>query len=153
MNVQDKLIYRPEAVRLRQRTLFGLMTLIAWSAYLYLWLPFVTLLLWLVGIETASLRLLNDRPAPDYGVMFELLAIAALCSALLIGWAEYNRVRFQGKGRRSSPLQVGIGDVAARLGADENVASQLQSARIGIIVMDERAVPTSVRVIAPLVVP
>lgn len=150
MKVEDKLIHRPEAVQPKARTLFGVITLVAWLGYLYLWLPLVTLLLWLAGSYTAFLRLVDEPPAVDTTMLLQLLMIAAGCALLLTGWAEYNRLRFQGKDRRSQAPQVGERDVAAALGASETVAERLRTARSIVIVMDEQAVPRAVRELAAL---
>jgi biofilm PGA synthesis protein PgaD len=153
MTVEDKLIYRPAAVDLPRRTLFGLATLAAWSLYLYLWLPLVTFALWALGGRTAYLRLFDEPPVVDYQILVRLLLIALGCALVLTGWAEYNRLRFQGKERRGHPPRADIHEVAQRLRADPAIADLLQSARIGTVVMDDAAVPTGVRVAAALPAP
>lgn len=146
MNVEEKLIHRPAAVDLGRRTMFGLMTFLAWSLYLYLWLPLLTFLLWLLGGKTAYLRLFEEPPTLDYRVMLHLLLVASVTGLLLMGWAEYNRIRFRGVERRSAPPPVGIADVAVALRASEAMALALQDARIATVAMDEAAVPIGVTV-------
>ena len=46
------LIRRPQAQRRAHRRIYQLVTLVAWGGWLYLFLPLVTLLLWLGGLQT-----------------------------------------------------------------------------------------------------
>ena len=61
MNHDDRIIIHPERQPHGARTLFGAITALFWALYAYLWLPLITVLAWLVGIRTATLRLYLQR--------------------------------------------------------------------------------------------
>ncbi len=143
MNADKIIINRPERVARRQRTLFGLLTLLVWIGYAYLWLPLITLLLWLLGFRTAHIQLyLKSHDAqPFFLLVIPLIVLAA--ALLQIGWAEYNRRRFQGRERRNPVADVGLAEVSVDMGATLGLTRQLQEARVAILHMSEDARPLS----------
>jgi biofilm PGA synthesis protein PgaD len=151
MKAGEKLIFSPTRSQPRlTRTMFGAFTLLAWSLYLYLWAPLATLGLWLAGIRTSFLQLYIQQNDVNVGLLVQLFLIAVCCGTLLIGWAEYNRARFQGHDRRERLADVTIDQVAVALRAMPAHAAILQSARIATIAMNEQAIATGVRASAPL---
>ncbi len=138
MKAGEKLIYRPTSQARLHRTLFGLFTLLAWTIYLYLWAPLATLGLWLAGMRTAYLQVYLQQHAVNVGLLLQLATIAACCAAVLIGWAEYNRIRFQGIDRRAPQPNATIEQIAERLHADADQVRTLQTARIATVRLGER---------------
>lgn len=145
MNVFEKLISRPRLQPQVQRTLFSAITLLAWTIYLYFWAPLATLLLWLAGFRTSYLQLYLQRNAVNIELLLQLLGIAAFCALVLIGWAEYNRIRFQGFDRRARPADATLEEMALALRASLADAQHLQSARVATIMMADDATPIAVR--------
>lgn len=151
MNAPSKMpelvIDRPELQPPVQRTVFRVLTLAAWSAYLYLWLPAVTLAAWWVGMYT-GMGELKIVPAPFIdGALFGLLLQSAmLAMVLMIGWGEYNRRRFQGKERRGPRPIVTPAQSAAAFGVDPEVARRLRGARHCTLLLDEHAIACGLRV-------
>lgn len=93
--VWPPLIRRPLAQRRSYRRFYQLATLVAWGGWLYLFVPLITLLLWLSGLRTAW----TQAPVADRagGGDVQSIAIAALISAFaLIVWGELERRRFAG---------------------------------------------------------
>lgn len=143
----ELIIDRPELQPRGQRAIFRALTLIAWSLYLYLWLPLATLGAWWLGVQL-GLREMAGAPAPFVDIdLFALLGKAALLAMLLIiGWAEYNRLRFQGNERRGPRLIVSSEQSAIAFGVDPEIARRLRGARQATLLLDEHARVTDVRV-------
>lgn len=138
-------IHRPALQRTHGRVTFHLLTLVAWAGYLYLWLPLATLALWWgagrLGVHELSLY-------PEF-VDFDLFLVVAkallVALVLLIGWAEYNRHRFQGVDRRQPQPDQDPRATADAMGVGHALVDQLQASRRAIVVMDDNAVPVALR--------
>ncbi|KAF1017636.1 MAG: hypothetical protein GAK31_00904 [Stenotrophomonas maltophilia] len=138
-------IVRPERLARPQRFLQRMATLLAWSAYAWLWVPLVTLVAWLLGLHAGWQRLYLQRNAVDPFVLAALPVIALLCGLLLIGWAEYNRARFADADRRARRADVADAAVQARLQAPAQVVQALRQHRVVTVSMDEQARPVAAR--------
>lgn len=139
MKAGEKLIYRPSRQPRLQRTVFGIFTLVAWSLYLYLWAPLATFGLWLVGLRTSYLQLYLQQHQVNTALLFNLALIALFCAAVLIGWAEYNRIRFQGIDRRARQPDATIEEMAVALRASVEDVRTLQAARIATVRLGDAA--------------
>lgn len=141
MKHESLLIERPAARPLAVRTAWGLVTAVCWGLYAYLWLPLLTLVLWLFGVHTAAteLYLRNNQVEPFMLIVLPLVALAV--AMLLTGWAELNRARFRNRERRSATPDASAGEVADALGAAPAVASTLRAGKITVVNMDDQARP------------
>lgn len=136
------LIERPERQSKGRRNAFGLLTAIAWAIYAYLWLPLVTLLAWWLGVKTAYVELYLREQRIDTFLILVVPLIIVVVAVLLLGWAEYNRHRFQSKHDRREPMpEVTHAEIAVGMGAPHALADALQQARSVSVAMDENAVP------------
>ncbi|ALN81379.1 poly-beta-1,6-N-acetyl-D-glucosamine biosynthesis protein PgaD [Lysobacter antibioticus] len=148
----SRLIQKPGAQDAWPRTLWGVVTGAFWLAYLYLWIPVATLVLWLFGIRRTASELYLREHGVDPFLMLVLPATAAVVVALLLIWAEYNRWRFAAsKGdRRGAQPTVGLDEIADHLGASAEVAQALNQGRISVLHMDpNHAVPLSLTAVTP----
>ncbi|WP_313420749.1 poly-beta-1,6-N-acetyl-D-glucosamine biosynthesis protein PgaD [Stenotrophomonas sp.] len=134
-------IVRPERLARQQRALQRAATLLAWSAYAWLWVPLVTLVAWVLGLQAGWDRLCLQRNAVDPFILAALPIIALLCGLLLIGWAEYNRARFADADRRLRRSDVADAAVRERLQAPAQVMHTLRRHRVVTVRMDEQARP------------
>lgn len=139
------LIEKPERISRARRTVGGAVTAAGWLVYAWLWVPLLTFLAWLVGIRTAWQRLYLEQNAVDPFVLAALPVIALLCGLLLIGWAEYNRVRFAKADQRRRRNDVDEEAVTDRLGAPAEVAEMLRSERVVTVSLDATAQPKAAR--------
>lgn len=126
-----------------KRLASGALTAFAWSLYAWLWVPLITVIAWVVGVRTAYVRLyLNDSEIDPF-LLLALPVIALVCAALLIGWAEYNRVRFSGVERRGRRDDIDDAQVRQALGASAALAAKLRDGRIVRIALDDDARPVA----------
>lgn len=148
----SRLIQKPGSQHPLPRTLWGAVTGAFWLAYLYLWTPVLTLVLWLLGLRTVASELYLRTHEVDPFLMLALPATAAAVVAALLIWAEYNRWRFAGRDaeRRNRLPDVSLDEVAQSLGASAEVAQALNAGRVSVLHMDpNHAVPLSVTAVTP----
>lgn len=141
MKFDSRLIHKPRKQPRLQRTAWGFVTLGFWMMYLYMLTPLVTLVLWLLGIRTAMFELYSRDHQVEPFLLFSLPIIAGLCALMLTGWAEYNRFRFGRIDRRSRQPDVTLHEMAAALGASDQVAKALSQAKVTVLHMDDHAHP------------
>lgn len=126
------------------RTLQGIVTLLAWVAYAWLWLPVITVVAWMLGVRTSFVELrvrTYEFDQDTFGILFTLAVVATV---ILIGWAEYNRHKFGGQDRRMPAENVGVNEIAQSLRASPEVAQQLSQARSITLAMGDDARPMGV---------
>lgn len=136
------IIDRPEGEGRGPRAAWRMLTAVAWLAYLYLWLPLITLIAWIAGARSAYEHLYAHEQGLHSFLLLVVPVIALICGAVLLGWAEYNRARFRSGERRSSMPSVGDDDVAQALGADAATVRALRGSRIVSLAMDSQARPS-----------
>lgn len=148
MNGRPPIIDRPHRLGRSHRLAQGAFTAGAWALYFYLWAPLLTVLAWAAGVRTAYVQLwLARQDGIDLFLLAVLPLIALVCATLLIGWAEYNRVRFADADRRRRRRTVGEDEVDARMGAADQLGGLLRYGRITLVELDRDAVPIAVRVL------
>jgi len=121
------------------RTLHGVLTLAAWVLYAYLWLPVLTVIAWVLGVRTSYTELYVRNNHLDNTLFLVILALAVVATALLVGWAEYNRRKFGGPDRRTAPDQVNGDEVAQSLSAPPELSRRLATAKSITLNMGEDA--------------
>ena len=141
---ERQLIDNPDRQEPAQRRMFGVLTGVAWAVYLYLWLPLITAVVWYLGLKSAYLELyLRDHHIDSFLVMVIPL-IALVVAIVFLGWAEYNRMRFQRReDRRGTADNVTVNDMARGLGSTAVFVRQLQQTRNSVVHMNEEAVPVT----------
>jgi len=140
----SRLIQKPRQQPRLQRTAWGFVTLAFWGFYFYLWAPLVTLISWLLGGRMAWLQLYEYKQAIDPFIIIALPVMLVCTAVLLIAWAEYNRMRFAGKERRTPHEDTTREEIARDLGASPELAAQLASGKAVTLHMDDHARPVGV---------
>lgn len=140
-----QVIYLPHRQHRAKRTFYGVMTLVAWVVYAYLWLPLLTLVLWVVGVRLSYIELYLRDQRLDAGLLVTLPLLLLACATLLIGWAEYNRLRFRGHERRLAQIDVENIEVALALSAPPALGAALLDAQRAVLTMDPEGRPLAIR--------
>lgn len=136
-----RLIQNPRNVPRTSRTLWGAVTLLCWAAYFFLWLPLVTLLLWLLGVRQSYIELYLRKNEIDPFLLTFLPILALIAGLSLILWAEYNRARFSGDDRREPMDSVSHNKIAIELGATTEVTRRIRDEKCCVLHMDDHANP------------
>lgn len=125
--------------RLTQRGL----TLIFWVVFGLLFRPVLTLFAWLLGGHFFAEGMIRNS---GYLVLLQkagfYLLVILLISALLIGWAWYNLLRFRNNERRTrQPEPVSLADQAAYYGVNIEQLGRLQQQRRMVFYLDDQGRP------------
>ncbi|WP_449466507.1 poly-beta-1,6-N-acetyl-D-glucosamine biosynthesis protein PgaD [Stenotrophomonas humi] len=139
----SRLIRKPRQQPRLQRTLWGAVNIAFWAFLMTLCIPVLTLVSWLFGIRLAWRQLYEYQDQVDPFLLMAVPAILLCCALGLIGWAEYNRLRFSGRERRSAIAPTEIQQIAHDLGASDALAEGLAGSKSVILHMDEQARPVS----------
>ncbi len=127
---QPLIIESPSLQTLRQRYTYAALTLLFWVFWFYLWIPVISLIAWVLGIETfydqmviqAGLEALKEL------LGFYTTVIMALGGALA-SWALYNQIRFRGKERRTQQPLAGEDEIARFFALEAALMKRLQQAK------------------------
>ncbi|RDS86573.1 poly-beta-1,6-N-acetyl-D-glucosamine biosynthesis protein PgaD [Dyella psychrodurans] len=137
MKAEPLIINRPERQKPLQRATFALITMIAWTFWVSLWLPLLTLIAWLLGLQDIYIKLGLGHPFQAVENFDLVLGVACVCALSLGAWAFYNRMRFAGKQRRHANRVIDVHEMAPALAASVDTASQLRVSRRSTIYFTE----------------
>lgn len=100
--MKSPIIDRPDLLTVRHRTIAGVVTLVIWVAWSYLWLPLLALVAWALGLQQAYKYMIV---LGGYQEVLRVMGLYALVLLLLCGglyaWATYSILRFRGIERRT----------------------------------------------------
>lgn len=147
--LKSRLIDNSDRLPRSHRVFWGGVTGVFWLLYLYLWLPLITLAMWLLGVNNTLVELYIPEGRIDPYLVVALPLIALVCAVVLSTWAEYNRQRFKGTDRRKSVESVDIETLALGLGVSSAVAAAMRAGKHMTLTMSDAAIPTAVREHAP----
>lgn len=137
------IINNPGGASWMQRLTQQGVTLVFWVVFGLLFRPILTLLAWLLGGYFFSEAMIDNQ---GFSLLLERLGIylfvIVVISAVLIGWASYNLLRFRNNERRNrQPDPVGVAAQAAIYGLDELQVSHLQHQRRMVLAIDDQGRP------------
>ncbi|HTV86635.1 MAG TPA: poly-beta-1,6-N-acetyl-D-glucosamine biosynthesis protein PgaD [Dyella sp.] len=138
MKAEPLIINRPERQKPLQRATSALITMIAWTLWVSLWLPLLTLIAWLLGLQDIYVKLGLDHPFQAAQNLDMVLSVGCVCAFSLGAWAFYNRMRFAGRQRRHANRVIDIQEMAPVLEASVDTARHLRASRRSIIHFDEQ---------------
>ncbi|APG05321.1 poly-beta-1,6-N-acetyl-D-glucosamine biosynthesis protein PgaD [Luteibacter rhizovicinus DSM 16549] len=133
MKAEAIMIQRPERQSSMQKAMFGIVTIVAWLFWAFLWLPLITLGAWAFGVRSAWLQLYVLEPSHKEGDLSVVLIAAIICALVFSAWAGYNRARFAGKQKRRGNNPVGVEATARVIGASTEDAVSIQAHRRAVV--------------------
>ncbi|MBC7290347.1 MAG: poly-beta-1,6-N-acetyl-D-glucosamine biosynthesis protein PgaD [Actinotalea sp.] len=147
MRTQDAVISRPERVPRVRHGVFTALTAVAWTGFVWLLAPLLTLLLWAAGAATLYEEAVARFGDVQPGVLVGVIGAALGLAAVLVVWAQGQRRRFAGAERRRRPEDVEQSEVAAALGASPDVTAVLRTGRVVVVHVDEAGRPVRAEVV------
>ena len=106
-------IQAPEMLSAPERTRDSVVTAIMWMFYLYLWVPLLSLMAWLLGFEFAYDVMIRSGGAINLAsVLLIYGAIIGVIFCVVTTWSLLNRFRFRGITRRRRMPPVSDRDMA-----------------------------------------
>jgi biofilm PGA synthesis protein PgaD len=97
MRAERPIISRPERQSWEQRLTSRTISGIAWGIWLFLWMPVVSTLLWIVGTRVTYVHIVR---APDETSLLLIFLIMFICNMIVSSWSSYNYIRFAKRTRR-----------------------------------------------------
>ncbi|NGP53114.1 poly-beta-1,6-N-acetyl-D-glucosamine biosynthesis protein PgaD [Thioalkalivibrio sp. XN8] len=131
-----EILYRPELQPVGQRTLYSVLTLIAWTVWLYLFVPLISLLAWWFGIDAFSRHLLEPADRSDAITLLGYAGVVVLSAVVIVAWSFYNLQRYGGLDRRKPISPVSDEDLRARHGIDAGTLAALRGERRMVLHLD-----------------
>lgn len=128
------------AQTLAQRRTSGALAALGWLAWVVLWLPLATLLVWLFfGVELFAPAWAElDAHLSTILVPF---AAGAVLSAALAAWALYNLLRFRRARRRRRAQRASAADIAREMRVSEEALRKCWKQRRIVVHHDEHGAP------------
>lgn len=121
------IISNPNSQTRFQRTLFGALTVALWALWIYLWLPVLTGVFWIIGIRAAYREIFGGPRGISLASLGWVLLIA---TAAVTYWSAYNMIRYGQSTRRSRTREVSKKAVAESFGiVDTNTVALLVEQR------------------------
>lgn len=107
------IIEKPELQSTKQKFFFSLITLVFWVVWFYIWLPVVSLIAWLLGIDFFYEHMIILKGFEGLlSVIGWYATVIALSALTLVAWSAYNLFRFRNKNRRTSFAAVTAEELA-----------------------------------------
>ena len=131
------IIERPELQTWRQRSLYGLITLLVWVLWVYLWTPLLSLLAWALGVRVFVVEMLLPANMTYMQELFLYGQLVFLMLVVMLAWSRYNIWRFRGMDRRKHQGPLTAEDEAAYYEIDSALIRQLRNADSAIVHYDE----------------
>ncbi|MDZ7778445.1 MAG: poly-beta-1,6-N-acetyl-D-glucosamine biosynthesis protein PgaD [Gemmatimonadota bacterium] len=134
---RDLVVDRPELQRDPQRIIYSSLTLIAWVAWVYLWLPLVSLIGWYFGVRIFVREIVIPDARTMTMVVLTYLAVVIVLGGTLLVWSRYNVRRFRGNERREEAPPLDDADVRDWFRIEQALLERLRSADSMILHLDD----------------
>jgi poly-beta-1,6-N-acetyl-D-glucosamine biosynthesis protein PgaD len=120
----------PEVLTTEERARDTLMTAGMWVAYLYLWVPLISLCAWLLGFEFAYDVMVRAGGVRDLVHVLRTFGIAIVLILLIVTvWSISNRARYRERNRRHAGRDVPDASLAEYFGVDVAALDTLRASR------------------------
>lgn len=137
--MKSLIIDTPSLQSLRQKYTYAVLTLLFWLVWFYLWLPLVSLLAWLFGIDVFYEHMIVLEGLKG---LLELLGwyamVIALIGCILVIWSSYNLLRFGGKNKRTHNPPVRLDEIASCYALEPAALVAAREAKTLTIQQDEQ---------------
>jgi biofilm PGA synthesis protein PgaD len=144
------IIERPDLQSPLQRAATGGITFVFWVFWIYLWLPLISLVAWLIGVKLFRENIIdNDGYKTLLHDVGWYALIIALIAVVQISWGRYNLLRFRDKELRKSTNPVDLATRARAFKIDPQRLEQWQAAKYLVIHHDPRGDITAVDIARP----
>lgn len=129
MKAEAVLINLPQRQHPVRRVLFTTATLMAWVIWTSLWLPLITLVAWLFGVDMGYTQLILKEHSHGAHDLLFMLGLAAVCALVFVAWSFYNRLRYGRLRRRRVTRSVDRASMAGMLGVQPATSRYMRHAR------------------------
>jgi len=139
---QEMYYAAPEELTPQQRARDALITAILWAAYLYLWVPLVSLLAWAMGFEFAYDVMVRAGGASDLlPILLEYAVVVSVIFSAFTIWSVSNRLRFKHLSRRARRAPVSDQALAEYFRIPTSQIAAMRSRQVIHVSIDEEGRP------------
>lgn len=140
------IIDRPDLQSMTQKYGFGSLTLLLWVVYLYLWIPFISVVAWLVGVHLFHFHIIERGGLRQLALdLRQYAVVVGLMVAVYLAWAVSNYLRFRRTRRLGNAPAVTIPMLARHFHVDDAAVERLQSLRVCEMSHDEEGNIVAIR--------
>ena len=135
----------PHLLTRKHRARDTLLTALMWALYFYLWLPALSLVAWLLGIEFAYDVMVRAGGAQSLARELSWYGLILLIIFFVItGWSASQHMRFAGKNRRAATARISDAALHRTSGLTEEGFARLRDRRCLIVSFDDSGTLQSV---------
>ncbi|MBI1890650.1 MAG: poly-beta-1,6-N-acetyl-D-glucosamine biosynthesis protein PgaD [Burkholderiales bacterium] len=139
--MKDLIFEKPSLAPLPQRVGWAFFTALFWILWIYLWLPLITLFVWIGGFYSygdyyADVKMQNEIGSLRHLIAIYTIVILAMGASLLL-WARIEFIRFHKVNRRSRPVPVTAEELAAYASLPQQEVAAWQSTRRVVMQHDD----------------
>ena len=135
----DLIINRPD---LKSRPLIfgeGVLTLIFWGFWFYLWLPLISVVAWLLGFRILYSHIMALGGLDEFLVQLNIFSIGIFAaSGILALWSFYNLKRYGTYNRRNKIYCTDLHGLATHLSLSTGELAEIQQAKTLIFSFNEQ---------------
>ncbi len=132
-----EIVRRPDLQGPGQRTIYSVLTLLAWMVWLYLFLPLISLAAWWFGADRFSRYLLEPADRSHLLTLLGYAGVVVISAVVIIAWSYYNLRRFRGRDRRRPMPPVRDEELMQRFDIDAVTLRALRHGRRLVLHVDE----------------
>lgn len=141
----DTTISVRDALDRRLKTRDTILTTVLWAIYAYLWLPFISLLAWFIGIDFAYGLVERAGGLENLAQLLGRFSIALIAiTVVVIGWSALQYWRFHERDRRTGSPSTNYDDELSLWNIDAETLYRIRQGRRLTIDLDECGAISSV---------
>lgn len=128
------IIENPKLQSKTQRSVWLIVTMILWLAYVYLWLPLISLAAWWFGYTSFKYHMITLNGIYGFkDLLITYALVITMLSGLLLCWAKLEHLRFKDKSRRNAILPVSNLALATYFNQTESTLLHMQTKKIVVV--------------------
>lgn len=139
-----EIIRRPDLQPRTQRWVFRTFTVLAWTVWIYLFLPLLGLLLWALGIERFLRLIIVPGTQGQMLALFAFVGILAAAALVIVGWSRFSAHRARTAPRPDEPRPVTDTMTCERFRITPDMLETIRSNRIIVLHIDDKGDPVEV---------
>ncbi len=126
----DLIINRPELKSMPLIFGEGILTLLFWGFWFYLWLPLISVVAWLLGFQVLYSHIMALGGLDEFFVQLNIFSIGIFsASGILALWSFYNLKRYGAYNRRNKIYRTDLHGLAAHLSLSTRELVKIQQAK------------------------
>ena len=117
-----------------KRSVWLIVTMILWFAYVYLWLPLISLAAWWLGYSTFKYHMITLHGISGFkDLLITYALVITMLAGLLLCWAKLEHLRFKDKSRRNAIQPVSKLALATYFKQSEATLSLMQTKKVVVV--------------------